>query len=73
MKVLNYLQYSKSHQQKAVVIFWPHNAFFFVGEGEGEVEGKGKDEGEGKGRGGGIAATHGQSVLTNYGWMVRPC
>ena len=51
-KVLYYLQYSKSRQQEAVVIFWPHNAYFFcVGEGEGEVKGKGEGKGKGKGKG----------------------
>ncbi len=30
-------QYSKSHQQIKIIIFWPHHAFYYlVGKGEGE-------------------------------------
>jgi hypothetical protein len=43
-------QYLKPRQQKTVVIFWPHHAYYYlVGKGKGKGEGEGEGEGEGHG------------------------
>ncbi len=47
-------QYSKLRQQKTVVIFLPHYAYYYLkgkGKGKGKGEGEGKGDGEGDGEG----------------------